>query len=141
MTKMATERSVLRELDTSEALLKVTDEAAWRKIAQLHAADAVLDSRSIALIRQQNPSLSQQEFAAMLKNFQELIALDTVRNEYLLHPKLSQWLLQDPSRTDLEKLNEKVYAELFLTPRSDEWLGLLNRDIYLGLDNGGVSKN
>ena len=141
MTKLATERSVLRELDTSEALLKVTDEAAWRKIAQMHAADAVLDSRSIALIRQQNASLSKQEFAAMLKNFQELIALDTVRNEYLLHPKLSQWLLQDPSRTDLERLNEKVYAELFLTPRSDEWLGLLNRDVYLGLDNGGVSKN
>jgi hypothetical protein len=47
-------------------------------------------------------------------------------------------LLQDPTRTDLEKFNEKVYAELFLTPRSDAWLGLLQRDVYVGIDNGGI---
>jgi len=74
----------------------------------------------------------------MLKKFQELVALDTVRNEYLMHSRLSLWLLQDPSRTDLEKFNEKVYAELFLTPRSDAWLGLLQRDVYVGIDNGGI---
>jgi hypothetical protein len=142
ITKMVTERTMLRELNVaSEALLKVTDEVAWRKIAQLHAADAVLDERSIALIRRQNPSLSEQEFAAMLKNFQELIAVDTVRNDYLMHAKLSVWLLQDPSRTDLEKFNQKVYAELFLTPKSDPWLGLLDKDVYVGIDNSGVSKN
>ena len=139
ITKMMTERTVLRDISaTSEALVKVTDEAAWRKIAQLHAADAVLDSRSIALIRRQNPGLSEQEFATMLKNFQQLIALDTVRNEYLMHSKLSVWLLQDPSRTNFEKFNEKVYAELFLTPRSDDWLGLLDKDVYVGIDNSGV---
>jgi hypothetical protein len=78
------------------------------------------------------------EFAALVKNFQELIALDTVRNEYLLHTKLYPWLLRDPSRNDLEKFNEKVYAELFLTPRTDPWLGLLEKDIYMGIDNGGI---
>jgi hypothetical protein len=55
-----------------------------------------------------------------------------------LHTKLYPWLLRDPSRTDLEKFNEKVYAELFLTPKSDPWLGLLTSDSYVGIDNAGV---
>jgi hypothetical protein len=139
ITKAYSEANVLRALTaTPEALGRITDEAAWRKIAQFHAYDAVLDNASIGLIKRQNPALPEQEFAALLKKFQDLIALDTVRNEYLLHTKLYPWLLRDPSRTDLEKFNEKVYAELFLTPRSDPWLGLLIKDAYLGIDNAGV---
>ena len=139
ITKAYSEANMLRAMTgTPEALGRITDEAAWQKIAQLHASDAVLDNNSIALIRRQNPGLSKQDFAAMLRKFQELIALDTVRNEYLMHTKLYPWLLRDPSRTDLEKFNQKVYAELFLTPRSDPWLGLLTKDAYLGIDNGGI---
>ena len=140
ITKAYSEANVLRAMTgTPEALGTITDEAAWQKIAALHASDAVLDSGSIALIRRQNPALSESEFSAMLKKFQELIALDTVRNEYLLHTKLYPWLLRDPRRTDLQKFNEKVYAELFLTPGSDPWLGLLTKDAYLAIDNGGVN--
>jgi hypothetical protein len=142
ITKAAVEINLLRAMTrTSEALGKMIDETAWQKIAALHAADAVLDSRSIALIKRQNSSLPAKEFAAMLQKFQASIALDTVRNQYLMRPKLYAWLAQDPNRTTLEKLNEKVYAELFLTPRSDAWLGLLDKDVYTGIDNGGVSKN
>lgn len=139
ITKAYSEANVLRAMTaTPEALGRITDEVAWKKIAELHASDAVIDSASIALIRRQNSALSEQEFAAMLQKFQELIALDTVRNEYLMHTKLYPWLLRDPSRTDLEKFNTKVYAELFLTPGSDPWLGLLTKDAYLGIDNAGV---
>ena len=139
ITKAYSEANMLRAMTaTPEGLGKITDEAAWQKIAQFHASDAILDSSSVGLIKRQNPALSDREFAAMLQKFQELIALDTVRNEYLLHTKLYPWLLRDPSRTDLEKFNEKVYAELFLTPRSDPWLGLVSRDSYVGIDNGGI---
>ncbi len=142
VTKAAIETNILRAMTrTSEALKRITDETAWRNIAAWHAADAVLDSRSIALIKRQNSSLSEKEFAAMLKKFQESIALDTVRNQSLMRPKLYAWLSHDPSRTDLEKFNQKVYAELFLTPRSDAWLGLLDKDAYTAIDNGGVRKN
>ena len=140
ITKMISEIDILRGIQVpSEELGRVTDEAAWRKIAELHAADAVLDSRSIGLIRRQNPGLSDEEFATMLKKFQELVALDTVRNEYLMHSKLAVWLTKDPSRMDFEKFNQKVYAELFLTPKSDPWLGLLDKAVYVGIDNGGIN--
>ena len=138
-TKAITEFPLLGAMRaTSAKFEKITDEDAWRKIAQLHASDAVLDSRSIALIKRQNPALSDADVARMVHGFQELIALDTVRNEYLMRMKLYPWLLRDPSRGDLAKFNEKVYAELFLTPSSDAWLGLLEKDVYLGIDNAGV---
>ena len=142
ITKSGVERNMLFAMTgVSQGLGRITGEAAWRKIASLHAADAVLDSRSVALMKRQDPSLSEKQFAAMLQKFQDAIALDTVRNEYLMHPRLYAWLVQDPSRKDLEKFNEKVYAELFLTPKSDPWLGLLMADVYTGIDNGGVNSN
>lgn len=143
VTKSATERPLLQATDTTtDSLGEVTDEAAWRKIAQLqlHQWDATLDQCSIALIKRQNPSLTNEEMARLLRKFQELIALDTVRNEYLMHSKLYTWLMRDPDRNDLEKLNKKVYASLFLTPHSDPWLGLFSADVYTALDNGGIVK-
>lgn len=141
ITKAVTETTILRAMTAaSEALGRITDEAAWRKIAQLHSSDGVLDSRSIALIKRQNQMLSEQDLSRLLQKFQESVALDTVRNEYMLHTKLYAWLSRDPVRSDVEKLNEKVYAELFLTPRSDPWLGLLSADVYTALDNGGIVK-
>jgi hypothetical protein len=139
ITKAYSEANMLRAMTaTPEGLGRITDEAAWLKIAQFHASNAILDAASIGLIKRQNPTLSEKDFAAMVAKFQQLIALDTVRNEYLLHTKLYPWLLRDPSRTDLEKFNEKVYAELFLTPKSDPWLGLFTSDSYVGIDNAGV---
>ena len=141
MTKAITEASVLRAMTmANEALGKITDEAAWRKIAQLHSSDAVLDDRSISLIKHQNPTLSERELAQLVQKFQDLLALDTVRNEYLMHTKLYTWIIKDPVRDDVEKLNEQVYAKLFLTPNSDPWLGLFSADVYTALDNGGVKK-
>lgn len=141
VTKALSETTILRAMTVAtDQLGKITDEDAWRKIAQLHASDAVLDERSISLIKRQNPELTDQEFAGLLQKFQELIALDTVRNEYLLHSKLYTWIVKGPLRDDVEKLNEQVYAKLFLTPGSDPWLGLFSTDVYTALDNGGVVK-
>ncbi len=141
LTKAITETSILRAMTmANEALGKITDEAAWKKIAQLHSSDAVLDDRSISLIKHQNPTLSERELAQLVQKFQDLLALDTVRNEYLMHTKLYTWIMKDPVRDDVEKLNEQVYAKLFLTPNSDPWLGLFSADVYTALDNGGVKK-
>ena len=141
VTKAAVEINFLRAMTfATDSLGRITDEDAWKKIAQLHSSLAVLDDRSIALIKRQNPALSDEELGRLLRKFQELIALDTVRNEYLLHSKLYTWLMRDPVRGDVEKLNEKVYASLFLTPGSDPWLGLFSTDVYTALDNGGVVK-
>lgn len=101
---------------------------------------AKLDERSIGLIKRQMQGLpnSATTLARILSKFEESVALDTVRNEYRMHTKLYAWLAADRGRSDLSTFNEKVYAELFITPSSDPWLGLMQPDVYTALENAGV---
>jgi hypothetical protein len=64
--------------------------------------------------------------------------LDSVRNEYVLHTKLHALLTIGANRLYVDALNEKVYAELFLSPKSDPWMGLFSDDVYTALESGGV---
>ncbi|HEX8707898.1 MAG TPA: hypothetical protein VF723_06510 [Pyrinomonadaceae bacterium] len=143
MTKSVTEASIVRGMTSdATALEAATDMTTWNKIAALHGADARLDESSLALIARQNANLREtpELMARLRQNLESYIALDTVRNEYMLRTKLHAWLAAGAQRLDVERLNERVYAELFLTPRSDPWLGLYSPDIYTALDNGGISK-
>ena len=141
VSKMVTEATTLRAMTAgADSLGRITDESTWQKIANLHSADAILDERSIALIRKQNPDLSEKLLTSLVGKFQQSVALDTVRNEYRMHPHLLAWMTRERWRSDVNKFNEKVYAELFLTPRTDPWLGLLMPDAYTAIDNAGVVK-
>jgi hypothetical protein len=150
ITKAYSETTILRSMTAgSEKLGAITDEAAWRKIAQLHMEDAQLDAQSIGLIKRQTQRVFtaagskrsvDQELSTLVRKLQMNIALDTVRNEYSLHTKLHAWLIMDARRHDLPAFNNKVYAELFLTPASDPWLGLFSADTYVALENGGLER-
>ena len=99
VTKAITERPILRAMTMSaERLEKSLMRLPGRRLRNFILTDAILDSRSIALIKHQNPTLSDEELARLVNKFQEPIALDTVRNEYLMHTKLYTWLMQDPAR-------------------------------------------
>jgi hypothetical protein len=148
ITKMVTEETILRSMMAgSEALEKVTDRATWEKIAVLHFSDALLDERSIGLIQRQTlkalkaevpQNVSDESLTRLVEKLQSNIALDTVRNEYLMHPKLYGWLIADRNRSDIDAFNKRVYDELFLTPASDSWLGLLSPETYVALEGGGI---
>jgi hypothetical protein len=154
MAKAVTESGLVNAIsyDTSK-LERITDEETWNKIAALYLAEAKLDSLSLALIRRQNPYTgeaavaggksaqpSADRLARLVQNFERAIALDTMRNEYLLHSKLHAWLLSNRGMLDTETFNERVYAELFMTPSSDPWLGLVQPNTYTALDNDGIVK-
>jgi hypothetical protein len=144
VSKAMTERTMLRAMTAgADSLGRITDETAWTKIAALHKGDSTLDERSIGLIKRQTRLFtdSAKVFDTLLQRFQDSIAMDTVRNEYRMHTKLYASLTADRGRSDVKAFNEKVYAELFITPRSDPWLGLLQPDVYTGLENGGVINN
>jgi hypothetical protein len=55
----------------------------------------------------------------------------------LLHAKIHAWLASG-EMLNVDELNRKVYAELFLTPDSDPWLGLAPNDTFTALENNGV---
>lgn len=145
VTKGITEFSILKAMTRdADSLKAVTDEDAWAKIAWHHISDAKLDDQSVGLIRRQMQALwgSTTDIKAMnlLQKLQSSIALDTVRNEYMLHTQLHAWLASAFIPTDVKSFNDKVYAELFLTPQSDPWLGLFSDDVYVGLEGGGISR-
>jgi hypothetical protein len=74
----------------------------------------------------------------LIRNLESSIAVDTVRNEYLLHRQIHQWFSEGSATRDVDALDERIYAELFLTPHSDPWLGLAPNGIYSALPNNGV---
>jgi hypothetical protein len=72
-----------------------------------------------------------------MRNLQNSLARDTVRNDYLLHTRIHGWLGSGRVSTRLNDLNQVIYAELFLTPRTDPWLGLEAPDGFAALENDG----
>lgn len=144
VTKAITEFSILQSITRdADALKAVTNEDTWTRIARQHLADAQLDEQSIGLIKRQmrdlwsGPAL-EVKTKGLVQKLRQSIALDTVRNEYMLHTKLHAWLTMGFVSDEVNTLNDKVYAELFLTPKTDPWLGLYGEDVYVGLEKGGV---
>lgn len=140
--------------DTFESNLDVldkrTDDRAWRAIAALHTGDAKLDKASRDMVRREHPdawnagrmaigkSVAEDPTLRLIRNFERNMAVDTVRNEYLLRSRIRFMLVKDTRLVgDIAKLNDRVYAEVFLTPRNDPWLGLATEDEYSGLTNDG----
>ncbi|MBE9205269.1 hypothetical protein IQ244_01735 [Nostoc sp. LEGE 06077] len=146
VTKMAVENPMLSALRSGaeanrNTLAEITDQAAWNKIAQLYATDAKLDQNSISLIGAKkfaSAKTTAESLPKIVNKFETLMALDTARNEYMLHSQIHQWFMQDAQTSNLDQLNDKVYAQLFLTPSSDPWLGLLSNDSYSAIDNDGL---
>ena len=144
MTKMVVvERPILRGFSTEPRLLDAQPEdAGWARLAALHADAATLDAASRALVRSKNLSrfAAADEWQRTLATLERAIAIDTLRNEYLFHHTLHEWLANAGATTDLATLNERVYAELFLTPSSDKWLGLFPDNSFTGIEDDGVRK-
>lgn len=145
VTKMRVESPLLQNMtpaiNNQAELREITDYTTWQRIAKLYTADAKLDNNSVALIRSKRFQANNPEnLQRIVRNFETAMALDTIRNEYTLHSQIHQWFIQNNAATNVNVLNQKVYAELFLTPNSDPWLGLISSDSYSAIDNDGIRK-
>jgi hypothetical protein len=128
-----------------------TSDASWTAIALMHAEDSQLDAASRRLIAAKQPPSAtaaarittsktgvESPLVHLMQNLERSIAEDSVRNECLLHARLHEWFLTGAAPAALDSLNRKIYAELFLTPDSDPWLGLAPADVFSALDGGGL---
>ncbi len=110
----------------------------WKQIVKLSKNEAKLDANSLAFIKRQT-KLNDKDFAKLIENLETYISIDTARNDFLMQPSILVWLNKGDDK-DVEKLNEKIYAKLFLTPNNDKWLGLYSPEFYTGLVDNGVIK-
>ncbi len=145
ITKMAVELPVAANfkftLIDEKFLQKETDFDAWQKLANLFGK-TTFDQNTIDFIRRQtigNTDLTEVGFSQMLDALRDSVAMDKVRNEYLFHSLIYK-MLTEISDHDVENFNEIVYNNLFLTPRSDKWLGLYSPEVYSALDGNGIVK-
>ena len=141
-------------LPDAQVLTNATDESAWSKIAELHQNDAELDAASVAFMRAKNPTAGragalsiskravEDPMLRLVRTFQSTIAIDTVRNDYTFRRQIHEWFAmnQTPLNMNVNDLNERVYSQLFLTPRNDPWLGLVPGNVYTALENNGVAQ-
>lgn len=146
-------RLIAAALPTVSDPSKLEDDAVWQQIAALHAEDALIDNASRELIRSENPTAAvagrlaitkrvvEDPLVRLVRSLESSIAFDTVKNEYRLHRQIHGWLADANYRPGIDELNERVYAELFLTPSTDPWLGLAPPDVYTALPSGGVVTN
>ncbi len=139
---MGGERAMLSAIEplwaSGPASPSTADETLWSALADRHRPDARLHARSLALMGEQNPEAFKDADARQrtIDNFERSIAEDSVRNLYRFRRQALVWLLESRGRMSLADVNSRVYAELFLTPRTDPWLGLVPADRYTGLSEG-----
>ena len=124
----------LAEVTPPSPFAKLSD-ANWARLARLYQNRVYLDQGSLNVMqRKLSPSASM---STVVNSFERAIAQDTVRNEYVFHAQIHNWFANgeflNSDTATLTALNRRVYDELFLTPASDPWLGLVNENIYTGL--------
>ncbi|HSY52576.1 MAG TPA: hypothetical protein VLC46_27495 [Thermoanaerobaculia bacterium] len=102
---------------------------------------SAIDENALALIREKRAPLheSAESLARAIESFRRTLAADTVQNEYILRPQIHQFFIDHPGMT-LPYLNERVYTEVFLTPREDPWLGLRSDQTFTALTAEGVEQ-
>jgi hypothetical protein len=137
---------------TDDSLESATDDKRWRLIAGAHINDAAFDDRTRQVITEKFPAAEtaaplaiskmavESPLLRAMRNLQNTVALDTVRNNYLLRTKILAFLENSQARVyyrSLDQINDWVYADVFLTPKEDPWLGLAPQDVFTGIAQNG----
>lgn len=142
VTKSAVEMPTVLSISLdSDSLKEKTTFEQWQKLAKLYG-ESTIDRNSRMFIKNktyQDKNLPKKDFLALIKNLEKYVGIDTVQNEYVFHTKIYEWI-NGGLFIDVDDLNERIYAELFLTPKSDQWLGLYSPDIYSAIENNGIVK-
>lgn len=146
-------------LELSSALASLNSSERGAHLQQWHRglvgkSDAVkparLSAESVRLIANKQPTaeragrLTVSKFSIeapvlrALAPLQQRIDQDTALNETTLHRQIHQWFA-DGAVGGFDALNTRVYSELFLTPRSDPWLGLAPPEAFSALENDGLT--
>jgi hypothetical protein len=97
------------------------------------SSPATLDANSLLLMRAKLPRLSEAAFARTVRTFEDSLSKDTALNEKL-RQTIHEWLSRPGAPVDLPRFTNRIYDELFLTPRSDPWLGLVAADTYSAIE-------
>ena len=131
-------------------LQSLTDDNRWSQIAARHFQETAFDPQSTQLIESKFPTAWQAAPLAVSKravetpalkalgNLQESVTVDTVRDNYMFRPQILTFLEEAQAHGfTLDQINNWVYAQVFLTPKDDPWLGFAPQDVFSGIAQNG----
>ena len=148
-------KSEVKQPQTTEenALECMTDDKAWQLIANKHENEVAFDPVSqLVMARKFTPAETAAPLAVSkmfvespmlraLRNLQSTVSLDTVRDNYMLRTKILAYLQSSQvNGLSLAQINDSIYANIFLTPKDDPWLGLASNDVFSGIDQNGEKR-
>ncbi|MFO0666335.1 MAG: hypothetical protein U0174_20435 [Polyangiaceae bacterium] len=120
----------------------------WQRFVPFFKDDATLSADGTRGLRRKNPqnwsnpeaprSLTDAEFQEMVEAFQTSLAEDTAKNTLGLYNVIHSWFLATDAPRSFNEWNTRVYSTLFLTPKSDPWLGLVPARAFSGLERDGI---
>jgi hypothetical protein len=132
---------------TVNEIEKKSNREVWQRMAERHRSEARLSSESLALMRELLPRgfdargvpvpLDDAGFEKLIESFERSLAVDTAQNRLDLRRRIHERLSLQP-RESFDDLNRWLYASVFLTPRSDPWLGLTGDDAFTALPADGI---
>ena len=117
----------------------------WYKIAAKVSVDRI-DDASRALLRDKHPrdwstaeakALDAETIAKRISRFEARMTEEQLRNEYVFHGAIHA-RLSKPASLDFTSVNEFLYSQVFMTPKSDAWFGLRPTEAITGLSEDGI---
>jgi hypothetical protein len=96
---------------------------------------------TLAATRATSKSAVEMPMLRAFTTFNKSVSLDTVKNNYMLRVKILAFLAASSTeRWSLDRINDWVYAQVFLTPRQDPWLGLASQNVFTAIDGNGENR-
>jgi len=104
-------------------------------------AYGTFDPRSLVLIEWLHdlgqPTSSPDALAEMVQRLEYSVIADSALDELQLRRQIRAKLVAEPALS-FDALNTWIYDQVFFTPKSDPWLGLMERSVFTGLPGDGV---
>ena len=152
ISKQLVETPLHPAMPDRDPLVRAMDHPIWAAAAAANLEDARLDESSRVLLRVKHPPAAEageisvskvrveDPLLRAIRNLERSISEDTLRNELLLHHAIHRWFAaRAPETVSVGALNDRIYAELFLSPRNDPWLGLVPKETISALDGEGLA--
>jgi hypothetical protein len=115
------ETPMLRLMGAPEAPAQPIDWMSLGRWTGGPSATAVVSAPSRALARLKT---GRDDDSAVIDATAARAWADTLQNQFTHERRLHAWLAEPSADGELASFNTRVYAELFLTPATDPWLGL-----------------
>ncbi len=118
-------------------VLDAATRARIKAMNPLASSDVASSPVPVAVMNTQGaPGVSPMD--VLIGAFESTLLIDTQINANFSYPIHA--LFARGHEGDFDSLNRKIYDRLFLTPRSDEWLGLTNATAFSALRNDGIER-